>query len=425
MNRGYRRSFIAFLTALTLVMPVTAKETKNGWNDAHDMYYTNGNPLVGLNAIGSDSYYFDAQGHMVKGDVLVDNKHRYFNETDGKMLVFGWASIDKYKYWYEDGIRQGVEGDHKNIIDNIYRIERGREIYDPSSDAWYWLDANNEGAMAKDKDVWIPYIFQDEIPGSSEGKWVRYTSSGAMVKGEQYYAKNSSWYYFDLQTGAMWKGLRQVNNTLYSFYDLVTGKRETGSFSWDGVDYVADGNGIITHTYIPGIPYYNQTDSRWSNTMINGLSFRNTGCVCCVATSLINYYTSSHYTPLDIAYMFNAWGDYNANYGHGTDTGVWRKVAGKYHLTFANNMSPDDMIRHLRIGEMVPTCVARGYFVGGNYTHCILLFGLDEHNRTFVYDPLSSGRNGWYSIYDIFNQQSHDWVDVIDGGPIMALGRSH
>ncbi len=31
-------------------------------------------------------------------------------------------------YWYENGVKQGTEG-------------RGKEIYDPGTNAWYWLDA--------------------------------------------------------------------------------------------------------------------------------------------------------------------------------------------------------------------------------------------------------------------------------------------
>ena len=42
---------------------------------------------------------------------------------------------------------------------------RGKEIYDPDSDAWYWLDANQGGAKAVSKDV-----YQE----SNGGKWVRY-----------------------------------------------------------------------------------------------------------------------------------------------------------------------------------------------------------------------------------------------------------
>ena len=40
----------------------------------------------------------------------------------------GWYEENGAKYWYENGVRQGTEG-------------RGKEIYDPGSDAWYWLDA--------------------------------------------------------------------------------------------------------------------------------------------------------------------------------------------------------------------------------------------------------------------------------------------
>ncbi len=64
-----------------------------------------------------------------------------------------WISRDGRMYWLENGEIQGVTGDPKNIIDEIYGIERGREIYDPESDAWYWLDACYDGAKAVSKEV--------------------------------------------------------------------------------------------------------------------------------------------------------------------------------------------------------------------------------------------------------------------------------
>ena len=82
-------------------------------------------------------------------------------------------------YWYENGVRQGTTG-------------RGKEIYDPKSDAWYWLDAVQGGAMTTNKDV-----YQD----SNGGKWVRYDANGHMVKGWNTNEKGT--YYFDLVTGAM------------------------------------------------------------------------------------------------------------------------------------------------------------------------------------------------------------------------------
>ena len=85
-------------------------------------------------------------------------------------------------YWYENGVRQGTTG-------------RGKEIYDPKSDAWYWLDAVQGGAMTTNKDV-----YQD----SNGGKWVRYDANGHMVKGWNTNEKGT--YYFDLVTGAYGKG---------------------------------------------------------------------------------------------------------------------------------------------------------------------------------------------------------------------------
>ena len=128
---------------------------------------------------------------------------------------------DKDLYWYENGIRQGVFGDKKNIWDTQFdKVERGREIYDPRSDAWYWLDACYDGAVAKNKEVWMPYIYQDEEIGSTDGKWVRYDKYGRMIKG--WFANDDGVYYYDLITGEMYHGDHMIHGKMYSF-DAVTG----------------------------------------------------------------------------------------------------------------------------------------------------------------------------------------------------------
>ena len=105
-------------------------------------------------------------------------------------------------YWYENGIRQGVYGDKKNVWDRSFgNYERGREIYDPVTDGWYWLDALYEGCVARSKEVWMPYIFQEEPPGSTDGKWVRYDIRGKMIKGWLHI--DDRWYYYDTWKGAM------------------------------------------------------------------------------------------------------------------------------------------------------------------------------------------------------------------------------
>lgn len=120
----------------------------------------------------------------------------------------GWVEENGKKYWYEKGVKQGTEG-------------RGKEIYDPDSDAWYWLDAVQGGAMTVSKDV-----YQESAAGQwadkpdGTGKWVRYDENGHMVKGWQTTDKGT--YYFDLITGAMAKGDAVIDGRTYHF-DKNTG----------------------------------------------------------------------------------------------------------------------------------------------------------------------------------------------------------
>ena len=110
----------------------------------------------------------------------------------------GWRTEDGKDYWYENGVKQGTEG-------------RGKEIYDPESDAWYWLDAVQGGAKAVSKDV-----YQESDAGQwadnpdGTGKWVRYDAEGHMVKGWQ--VTSTGTYYFDEVTGAMAKGVGIIAN---------------------------------------------------------------------------------------------------------------------------------------------------------------------------------------------------------------------
>ena len=47
-------------------------------------------------------------------------------------------------YWYDDHVRQGLTG-------------RGKEIYDPATNSWYWMDSLEDGKIAINKDVYQPY----------------------------------------------------------------------------------------------------------------------------------------------------------------------------------------------------------------------------------------------------------------------------
>ncbi len=136
-------------------------------------------------------------------------------------VVDGWQVENGKEYWYEDGVLQGTEG-------------RGKEIYDPISNAWYWLDSELGGAVAKNKDVYQESEagpWADRADGT--GKWVRYDENGYMIKGWQNTELGK--YYFDQTYGTMAKGYATIEGTEY-YFDEATGLlvSEIGEVPTDG-----------------------------------------------------------------------------------------------------------------------------------------------------------------------------------------------
>ena len=220
-------------------------------------YDENGCMIKGWQNTDSGRYYFDpVYGTMAKGCVTIDGVGYSFNKStgvlessdtmdsfddDGKSYsTDGWHKVLGIQYWYENGVRQGYEPDD--------RTYRGKEIYDPSSDAWYWLDNVLNGAVAKNKDVYQESLAGDwgdvtKEDGKKYGKWVRYDSNGNMVKGWQ--VTDDGTYYFDKTYGTMAKGLAEIEGDTY-FFDVVNGVMYTDTtVEVDGNIYKCGSDGKI------------------------------------------------------------------------------------------------------------------------------------------------------------------------------------
>ena len=202
--------------AMTVNKDVYQESAAGQWADKPDgtgkwvRYDENGHMVKGWQTTDKGTYYFDLiTGAMAKGAGDIDGVPCAFDEYTGIALDGQWLTIKGADFWYEKGVRQGLDG-------------RGKEIYDPASDAWYWLDSVDQGKKATSKDV-----YQESEAGQwadrpdGTGKWVRYDAQGHMIKGWSADKR----YYFDPIYGTMAKGDAVIDGRTYHF-DKKTGIRQ-------------------------------------------------------------------------------------------------------------------------------------------------------------------------------------------------------
>ena len=199
--------------AMTVNKDVYQESAAGQWADKPDgtgkwvRYDENGHMVKGWQQTENGLYYFDLiTGAMAKGTGDIDGVPCAFDKYTGVALDNQWLTINGADYWYEKGVRQGLEG-------------RGKEIYDPASDAWYWLDSVDQGKKATSKDVYQESEagqWADRADGT--GKWVRYDAQGHMIKGWSADKR----YYFDPIYGTMAKGDAVIDGRTYHF-DKNTG----------------------------------------------------------------------------------------------------------------------------------------------------------------------------------------------------------
>lgn len=246
----------------------------------------------------------------------------------------------------------------------------------------------------------------------------KYYENNVMAVGEK--KIGNELYLFD-NDGNPLSGFMYYNGK-YLYCDLQ-GKILKGSHTIGNYSFTADESGNIYSSTLNNVPYYNQKDGRWGNQYIGGYTVGSTGCVVMAATSIVNYFTGSNYSPLDLANLLHSEGYYNSSM-EGTKSSVWKFIANKFGLTYQNNLSKQDAEKALKEGKIVTGAV--GYsqwcpYIG--YTHEIFMTGYNN-GTTYIFDPLHSDKCGNASISSVFAVLSTEIEDLRDNGPLFAIGKN-
>lgn len=175
---------------------------------------------------------------------------------------------------------------------------------------------------------------------------------------------------------------------------------------------------VIFHQDVP--TYFSQRDSRWANISYNG-TIGNTGCVPTSIAMVLNG-LGINVNPNDVAwYLYNYTGEFNKI--EAGASGLAFKLAVEHWGVSARGIdSYEQLCAELSNGKMVLAMVdSRSPFISRG-THAIVLFQ-SSNGATYVYDPWDAGKNGWYSIGDLwYNWRSTYGYDLRGGHDFVAVG---
>ncbi|WP_165329318.1 GBS Bsp-like repeat-containing protein [Streptococcus tangpeifui] len=167
-------------------------------------------------------------------------------------------------------------------------------------------------------------------------------------------------------------------------------------------------------------PYYNQRDGRWSGLKYGRGYLGPTGCVPTDLAMVISSLKGQEVTPNQVAdYLYNNTNEFNKNFDGTSGQGILQ-AASHWGLVATPLGSLGQVQTALSQGYHVLAAVQNSVFVR-NGSHELVLKGYNN-GSTHVSDPYTSGLSGWYSVSQLWNEQSHDPIDTSGiGAPFIKI----
>lgn len=222
--------------------------------------------------VDGKTYYFNSEGIMESGGwILLESGCWYYAYPSGELAI-GDVKINGTMYHFEtDGLlRTGV-----HVEDGVLKwySEDGVLLETGTSDGWYCFDGNYyyflNGSLLKKESNWYGVFYGYHLP---DGKWYIFDSDGIMQVNKEingiwygetgaaqtgWFQKGEKWYYANMVTAEMYKGIHWINGKKYYFDD--TGAMLIGKAVVNGQMIETDNSGAVKDSTIleDGWSYHN------------------------------------------------------------------------------------------------------------------------------------------------------------------------
>ena len=164
------------------------------------------------------------------------------------------------------------------------------------------------------------------------------------------------------------------------------------------------------------IPFYTQTDSRWSGVRFGAWTLGESGCSPTSIAMALSGVLNKAVLPNEVgAYLYNNTQEYNRIICGSSGAAIPAAVSA-WNASSKAIGTVGDLKAELARGKAV-VFYANYQYIGTSVksnTHSIVLYG-NNNGRTYVRDPGMPWKNGWYSIDTLWSQRSTDSYDLRGG----------
>ena len=164
------------------------------------------------------------------------------------------------------------------------------------------------------------------------------------------------------------------------------------------------------------VPFYTQTDSRWSGTRFGAWTLGESGCSPTSIAMALSGALNRSVLPNEVgSWLYNNTQEYNRIICGSSGAAIPAAVSA-WNASSKAIGTIGDLKAELARGKVIVLYVNYQYIgtpVQSN-THSIVLYG-SSGGKTYVRDPGMPWKNGWYSIDTLWSQRSTDSYDLRGG----------